>query len=495
MPYIRVKSGLNKGKIYEVKEAVLTIGRDENQTIQILDQGVSRQHAEIFRIGEMCFVRDLGSTNGTLVNSVRITEEVLKSLDELLIGTTILIFEDQPLEGAVSGSDMFESTDTDRIAATTVELKVEKEKRPKEQILGKEVESRNLTLTAEIAKVISSEHDLYAVLHKTVELIFDAVRADAGYLLWIDRATGKLQPKVFISQGGEGADKKLSRTIVKRVLQTGRPILTGDATADQRFLMSDSVRLKQLKSVLCAPVSGRDRIEGLLYFHSSRDNFAFMVEDLELATSGALQLSLAMTSFTSNEQVKKGLMSTIKALVSATEIVDPKNQGHGERVAEYATVVAGQLGLPREEIYRIQLASLLHDVGKLAVHHSVVGVTKETIKQQHVYAGEKILNGVEGFGEIIPGIRYHHERADGSGYPYKVANAQTPMMARVIIVVNAFDNGCSWGGVGGEGIPTKDVLKDMAQRGGKEFDDDVIKALLICHRNGSLYTAGTMLKE
>jgi two-component system NtrC family sensor kinase len=95
LAYIRVKTGPNKGKTYEIGDAPLTIGREETQTIQIMDQGVSRAHAEVFRLGEMCFVRDLNSTNGTYVNDVKILEEALKAGDELLIGTTILTFEER----------------------------------------------------------------------------------------------------------------------------------------------------------------------------------------------------------------------------------------------------------------------------------------------------------------------------------------------------------------------------------------------------------------
>jgi pSer/pThr/pTyr-binding forkhead associated (FHA) protein len=126
MPYIRVKSGPNKGRVFEIKDAVITIGRDDNQTLQVLDQGVSRAHSEIFRIGEMCFIRDLNSTNGTFVNNTRITEEVLKTDDELLIGTTILLFEDKTLEPAALSSDVFEGGEHDKIAAATaVELKMQ----------------------------------------------------------------------------------------------------------------------------------------------------------------------------------------------------------------------------------------------------------------------------------------------------------------------------------------------------------------------------------
>ena len=96
-------------------------------------------------------------------------------------------------------------------------------------------------------------------------------------------------------------------------------------------------------------------------------------------------------------------------------------------------------------------------------------------------ACERIFAGIEGFEQVLPGIRLHHERADGSGFPGKVANADTPIMARILIVVNAFEDACR------AGAGPKDVVKDLAQRAGREFDDDVIKALVLCHRNGSLY--------
>jgi len=137
MPYIRVKTGPNKGKIFEVKDTVITIGRDETQTIQILDQGVSRSHAEIFRIGEMCFIRDLNSTNGSYVNNQKVSEEVLKADDELLIGTTILVFEDRAHseDGRTQELDAAEEDKPPQV--TTVDLKVDKERAP-QKALGRE---------------------------------------------------------------------------------------------------------------------------------------------------------------------------------------------------------------------------------------------------------------------------------------------------------------------------------------------------------------------
>src|SRR6266498_1334873 len=98
MAVLRVKSGVNPGKIIDIATETLILGRDiaeGDKTIQVLDQGVSRKHAEIFRIGEMFFIRDLESRNGTFVNDEAISEVVLRIGDQIRMGNTVLIFEDR----------------------------------------------------------------------------------------------------------------------------------------------------------------------------------------------------------------------------------------------------------------------------------------------------------------------------------------------------------------------------------------------------------------
>lgn len=94
MPCIKVKTGPNSGRVVEIGLHPVRIGRDDGMEIQVLDVGVSRHHAEVFRIGEMSFVRDINSTNGTLLNGVKASEEPLKDGDEILVGDTVLVFDD-----------------------------------------------------------------------------------------------------------------------------------------------------------------------------------------------------------------------------------------------------------------------------------------------------------------------------------------------------------------------------------------------------------------
>jgi HD-GYP domain-containing protein (c-di-GMP phosphodiesterase class II) len=490
MATIRVKTGPNKGKLYDIPDTPLTVGREENQVIQILDQGVSRAHAEIFRLGEMCFVRDLNSTNGTYVNDVKISEESLKAGDEMLIGTTILVFEDQAPSRSKGAGVEFEGEENAKIETTTVELKVDTKGT---RAIGKEVQSRNLTLISQIGRILRGERDFQVAQEKTVEILCQAIGANQGFMFSIEPGTEKVVPRIVVETDDSGVDRKVSRTIVNRVKTSGLPLLTSDATLDERFNLSESVILKKIKSVICAPVQAGERVEGLLYFHSSKVDHALTTEDLELVTSVALQVSMAAAATAIAERTRQRLTATIRALVTAMETGDPRGQGHSQRVADYCTTIAIQMALPVDELRRVRIAGLIHDVGKLAVRLNTPNATPEQVRDQHVQAAEKMLTGIEGFEQVMAAVRYHHERADGSGSPYKIKNADTPVIARILIVANAFDDACT--AAGSASPPAKDVVKEMALKGGGEFDDDVIKALVLCHRNGTLYGATGLAPE
>jgi HD-GYP domain-containing protein (c-di-GMP phosphodiesterase class II)/pSer/pThr/pTyr-binding forkhead associated (FHA) protein len=490
MATIRVKTGPNKGKNYDIQDSPLTVGREDNQVIQILDQGVSRAHAEIFRLGEMCFIRDLNSTNGTFVNDVKISEESLKAGDEMLIGTTILLFEDHaPGRGKGDGVE-FEGEENAKIETTTVELKVDTKGT---RAIGREVQSRNLTLISQAGRILRGERELQTAQERTVEILCAAIGANQGFLFSIEPGTEKIVPRVVVEPEDSGPDRKVSRTIVNRVKTSGLPLLTSDATLDERFSLSESVILRKIKSVICAPVHVGERVDSLLYFHSSKVDHALTTEDLELVTSVALQLSMAMASTAQAERTRQRLTGAIRAIATALEYGDARGQGHTQRVADYCTVIATQMTLGIDDLRRVRLAALLHDVGKIAVKLATPAATPEQVREQHVQAGEKMLTGIEGFEQVIAALKYHHERADGSGFPYKVKNADMPVIARILIVANAFDDACT--SQGAASPPAKDVIKDMAQKGGAEFDDDVIKALVLCHRNGSLYGATVRPEE
>jgi HD-GYP domain-containing protein (c-di-GMP phosphodiesterase class II) len=138
-------------------------------------------------------------------------------------------------------------------------------------------------------------------------------------------------------------------------------------------------------------------------------------------------------------------MGTIKALADAIDEKDPYTRGHSERVNKYAVLLAKQMGLGKKEIREVHISSLFHDIGKIGIEDKILRkpamLTDQeyTVMKQHPEKGAQILSKIKAMRDIIPGIRFHHERWDGSGYPLGMKGEQIPIAARIVAVADAFD--------------------------------------------------------
>jgi HD-GYP domain-containing protein (c-di-GMP phosphodiesterase class II) len=138
-------------------------------------------------------------------------------------------------------------------------------------------------------------------------------------------------------------------------------------------------------------------------------------------------------------------MGTIRALADAIDEKDPYTRGHSERVNRYAVILAKQIGLEKKEIRQVHIASLFHDIGKIGIEDKILRkpamLTDQeyTVMKQHPEKGAQILSKIKAMHDIIPGLRFHHERWDGSGYPLGLKGEEIPMAARIVAVADAFD--------------------------------------------------------
>ena len=138
-------------------------------------------------------------------------------------------------------------------------------------------------------------------------------------------------------------------------------------------------------------------------------------------------------------------VDTIGALLNTLDTRDGIAPGHSRRVANYAVVIGGGMGLPSTSMRTLELAALLHDVGKIMIDEQILGKPGELTDQeaqiirQHPVIGESIVGAVESLGDIMPFIRHHHERFDGMGYPDGLKEETIPLEARIIFIAEAFD--------------------------------------------------------
>jgi len=138
-------------------------------------------------------------------------------------------------------------------------------------------------------------------------------------------------------------------------------------------------------------------------------------------------------------------LGSIRMLSAAIDEKDPYTRGHSGRVAKYSLIIGEGLGLGPEDLERVRIAALLHDVGKIGVDDRVLKkpgqLTAEEFElmKQHTIKGANIMRPVAKLNDVLPGIELHHERIDGKGYPYGLPGDQIPMMARIIAVADTFD--------------------------------------------------------
>lgn len=138
-------------------------------------------------------------------------------------------------------------------------------------------------------------------------------------------------------------------------------------------------------------------------------------------------------------------LSSIRALAAAVDAKDPYTRGHSERVARYSVAIARHMGLPADEVKMVRIAALLHDVGKIGIDDRILrkptALTDDEfeIMKLHPVKGALIMGQIPQMKWIIPGMKYHHEKWDGTGYPEGLKGEEIPMLARIISVADTFD--------------------------------------------------------
>jgi HD-GYP domain-containing protein (c-di-GMP phosphodiesterase class II) len=178
---------------------------------------------------------------------------------------------------------------------------------------------------------------------------------------------------------------------------------------------------------------------------------------------------------------------TIRALLNALDLNAPGERMHAERVAVYSVATGDELGLGEEELLRLRYSALLHDVGKTKLDNSVLSkvgqltdVELDVIKR-HAEFSVKLVESYEFLLPAIPGIRSHHERWNGAGYPSGLKGDEIPLAAQIIGLCEAFDvmvHGASWK----DPVLREIALEEIQRSSGLEWNPEVVEAFIRAER-------------
>ncbi|MFF9054109.1 HD-GYP domain-containing protein [Streptomyces erythrochromogenes] len=186
--------------------------------------------------------------------------------------------------------------------------------------------------------------------------------------------------------------------------------------------------------------------------------------------------------FAQYQRERTAHQATIRALVQAVDIKDRYTRGHSERVGQASTMIARELGMAEDRLEVVRIAGILHDVGKLGVPTRLLRKDGPLTPQErriielHPEYGHEMVRGIGFLGEARSAILHHHERVDGTGYPYGLTGEQIPVLARVVAVADAFDAMTSTRSYS-RARPVPTALAELERCAGAQFDPAMVRAL------------------
>jgi HD-GYP domain-containing protein (c-di-GMP phosphodiesterase class II) len=300
----------------------------------------------------------------------------------------------------------------------------------------------------EFSSLINSTLDSVEVRKLGVEAAVALSGAETGSLLLVDRETGDLFFEVALGEKGEQLRKiRLSRGqgIAGWVAQTGESLIINDAPSDPRFFRGVDEKSSFItRNLICVPVRTKDKVIGALETVNKR-NGMFDEEDREILFALANHMAIAIENAHLYNELKEAFYGIAHALAEIIEKRDPYTGGHTQRVMRYCLAIGERMGLTEKEIEDLRLAAILHDIGKIGVRDSILlkrgglSAEEQEIMSRHTGLGAEILSHVKQLKGAIPGVRGHHEKYDGTGYPDHLRGEDIPCIARIIAIADTFD--------------------------------------------------------
>jgi HD-GYP domain-containing protein (c-di-GMP phosphodiesterase class II) len=237
-----------------------------------------------------------------------------------------------------------------------------------------------------------------------------------------------------------------------------------------------------VRMMATAPVSWEGSVRGALAVGTRDPARELGVDDLELLGEVAWLSGAALAGQDRRAEAAGTVASQVDALATALSVWDGQTRRHSDTVVELAHRTGARMGLDHMELLELELAALLHDVGKLRVPRELLrkpgplSGSEEALMQNHAAWGAELVSGVPGLQAAALIVRHHHERVDGSGYPNRLAGVRIPVASRIMAVCDAY-------GAMTEARPYREqrephqALAEIRDLAGNQFDPAVVDAL------------------
>ncbi|MGZ4200229.1 MAG: HD domain-containing phosphohydrolase, partial [Thermoleophilia bacterium] len=346
---------------------------------------------------------------------------------------------------------------------------------------------RRYQLLFETSLELASSLDLHEILQSAAQRLGDALEipdADIyriegeGRMVCMASAVNRVYDGSWV-----GHEVSLDDWPCGRLAIESRRAVTVRSLDDPR--LSDIERHEMRRfgqhSSISLPLIARDKVIGLidLLDHGERE---FTDEEVAIAEAGAHLVALALERAQLYEEVKSLHLANLRALSSALSAKDYYTLGHAGRVAAYTVMLARELGWPDDRLDELQNVAFCHDIGKIGVSDRVLlkagPLTSEEweLVRQHPGISAEIVRPLFD-EELVAGVRHHHERFDGGGYPDGLGGVEIPLVARAMCVVDCYD-AMSCERPYRRALSYRQCLAELRRCAGTQFDPEIVAAFL-----------------
>ena len=369
-----------------------------------------------------------------------------------------------------------------RISALKKELRILRQKVKKLSTL--------FHLGQQITATLYLEDVLVRILDSTEKVL----KCERSSIWKVDKEKGDLE-LLIMGRGDipeEGFRLGIGEGIAGWTVEHGKPLIIQDVNEDPRWSPSfDSKSGFETRSIICAPLVINERIIGSIQLLNKKGERSFTEEDLELLVNMSAPIAIALENASLYEENQKNFISWMMILAEAVEKRDTYTGGHVQRVLSYSIAIGKRMGLGSKELEDLRYAAILHDLGKVWIDSSILNKEEDLnekeygLMKRHAEIGAEIIEHAGISREIAAGIRHHHERFDGLGYPSGLKGGEIPLLARIIAVVDTYDAITTTRSYR-EGLKYDHALSEIKRNSGSQFCPEVVKVFLEAFDSGEI---------
>lgn len=475
-------------KSFKLTTFPVSIGRHPENNVVLSDNKVSNFHLRIKKRGKLFIVEDLDSKNGCFINGDKILSKVLRSGDKILIGNTELLYISF---GEVNFSESFMNFNVakdDTLGIQSIDLQSESvPPQATYQILRlHETANARSQNMQEIKLLFDFQSDIMvgATIHecalntikKLPSLVANISRA---VFVIISPANHNLAPVALSQFNGQSGNFSIHKSFLSQ------------AIANRKCVFVHDLQDKELnKQIVVLPILHQTEIIGIIHFESDQIDKPILEPELVLCHQLCELVAAHFHSLVLKSEIDGLMLGMVESMVATIEAKDTYTVGHSERVCRYSMAIADGLKLDRDTKKLLMISSLCHDVGKIGIPDNILKkasfLSSDEYEEMklHPVIGANIISYIPNAQRFISGVKYHHEKWDGTGYPEGLAGEDIPFFGRIVSVADTFDamiSGRSYSGF----IDESDAI-DKIHNESDLFDPNILQALIRAWESGLL---------